>query len=206
MRLTFTRALGLVLFAALAFESLRFVMRDPLHCLARPTPESFGSHYWPHRYLLVMHIVGGLTALVTGPFQLWSGLRRRALRVHRLSGYAYIAGVGMAGAAAFPLAWYAEPRDFGVALAALAIAWWTCVSMAFVAIRGRRIDQHRQWMIRGYVVTLAFTNFRFSIDLPIWNSIGAAAPATAVWLTWVLPLLFTEVMLQWRHAVAARAV
>ena len=125
-------------------------------------------------------------------------------RLHRVAGYGYIVGIALAGSAAFALAPYAEPRDFGVALAALATAWWTTVGMAFLAIRRRRIDQHRQWMIRGYVVTFAFTSFRYIIGLPIWDSLGAGAPATAVWLCWVLPLLFTEVMLQWRQTAGAR--
>jgi uncharacterized membrane protein len=165
--------------------------------------ESFGAHYWPRRYVLLLHIVGGLTALLAGPFQLWSGLRQRVPRVHRVVGYCYITGVALAGGSAFALAWYAEPRDFGVALAALAVAWWTCIGMAFAAIRRRRIDQHRQWMIRGYVVTFSFVSFRWLVGLPVWDFLGDAAPATAVWLCWVLPLLFTEVVLQWRQ-VAAR--
>jgi uncharacterized membrane protein len=187
-RLTWTRSLWLVPLGLLAFEALRFLVRDPLHYIVRPTPESFGPHYWPHRMPLVLHIVGGVTALVTGPFQLWTGLRSRALRVHRITGYAYIAGVALAGGAAFGLARYAEPRDFGVALAALATAWWTCIAMAFLAIRRGRIDQHRQWMVRGYVLTFSFTSFRYLIDLRIWDSLGPAAPATAVWLSWVIPL------------------
>jgi uncharacterized membrane protein len=200
---TLFRALGGIVLAVLAFASLRFLVRDPLHYIVRPTPESFGPHYWPHRLPLVLHIIGGVTALVTGPFQLWTGLRRRSLHLHRLTGYAYIFGVALAGAAAFALARFAEPRDFGIALAALAAAWWTCIGMAFVAIRRHRIDQHRQWMIRGYVVTFSFTSFRYLIDLPIWQGVGAAAPSTAVWLSWVIPLLFTEVLLQWRKAVTA---
>ena len=37
--------------------------------------------------------------------------------------------------------------------------------MAFVAIRNRNIAQHRQWIIRSYVVTMGFVSFRLVEDL-----------------------------------------
>ena len=116
----------------------------------------------------------GLAAPVTGPFQLWSGLRRWNLPLHQITGHLYLAGVALAGCAAFFLAAYAEPHDFGVTLAGLAMAWWLCVGMAFVAIRRRRIEAHRQWMIRGYVLTLTFVTFRYLVDLPLWAPLCGA--------------------------------
>ena len=64
-----------------------------------------------------------------------------------------------------------KPRGFGVALWALVAAWWTTVGMAFLAIRRRRIPAHREWMIRGSVVTFAFVAFRGWVDLPIFGRV-----------------------------------
>jgi len=196
------QALGIAVLALLAYEALRFYLRDPVHYVLDYTQKSFGS-YWPHRVALLLHIGGGTLALFCGPFQLWSGLRRRHLSVHRLTGYLYIGGVAMAGAAAFYLGFFTQPRDFGVALWGLAVAWWTTVGMAFVAIHRKQIAAHREWMIRGYVVTFAFVVFRWVVDLPILASLGDSRFATVGWLCWAGPLLVAEVVLQWRRTVGA---
>lgn len=194
------QALGVIVLGLLAYEALHFYLRDPLHYILDHTRQSFGF-YWPHRTALLFHITGGTLALFCGPFQLWSGLRDRHLRVHRVTGYLYVAGVALAGGAAIYLGFFTQPRDFGVALWALAAAWWTTVGMAFLAIRRRRISAHREWMIRGYVVTFAFVAFRWWVDLPIFASLGDSRYATVGWLCWVGPLLIAEVALQWRRTV-----
>ncbi len=79
-------------------------------------------------------------------------------------GFGYLAGVLIGAAAAFylsfttPLGWV-----FGSGLFALAIAWTVTTGMAFRAINSRAIVQHREWMIRSYVVTLAFVFFRIVV-------------------------------------------
>lgn len=194
------RALGVLALGVLAYEAVHFYVHAPLHYIVHYTRQSFGV-FWPHRTALLLHIAGGTLALFCGPFQLWSGLRRRHLRIHHVTGYLYITGVALAGGAAFYLASFAQPRDFGVALWALATAWWITVGMALLAILRGRIPAHREWMIRGYVVTFAFVTFRWWVRFPIFASLGDSRDATVAWLSWVGPLLVTEVALQWRRTV-----
>lgn len=56
-------------------------------------------------------------------------------------------------------------------------------------------------MIRSYVLTFAFVNFRWWIDFPLISSAGTAAERliTISWLGWALPLFATEVALQWKR-------
>ena len=190
-------ALGL---AFLAWQALHFFVRDPVRYLTHYTPETY-HRYWPRRIVLVLHILGGSVALLTGPFQLWTGLRRRNLTVHRMLGLAYITGILFAGASAFYLAFFAEPLSLGVPLFALASVWWITVGMAFLAIRRKQIDSHRQWMIRGYVVTFAFVSFRYLTGLPLFTSLGDERFTAIGWLCWIVPLVITEVALQWRRTV-----
>jgi hypothetical protein len=42
--------------------------------------------YWPKRGWLLLHIAGGIVALLTGPGQLWLGLKRLRLNLHRQIG------------------------------------------------------------------------------------------------------------------------
>ena len=41
------------------------------------------ANYWAQRGWLLMHIKGGMTALLTGPWQFWTGFRTRYARQHR---------------------------------------------------------------------------------------------------------------------------
>jgi hypothetical protein len=163
--------------------------------------------YAPRRGWLLVHIVGGTIALVTGPVQLWLGLADRAMAWHRRMGVAYMTAVAVGSSAAFYLA-VVTPFGwaFGVGLLGLSAAWVTTTTMAYVAIRRSLVDQHREWMIRSYVVTFAFVIFRL-ID-PALRATGLGTPAeqltVAAWASWAVPLLLTEVVLQGRKVLAAR--
>jgi len=185
---------GIIVFVAIVLLSIRFYVRDPLHYLVDRSEKSFGR-YWPHRGWLTFHIIGGTLALAMGPFQLWSGLRRRHFEIHRWTGRLYILGIFIGGLGAFWLARFGEPRDFGYALGVLAAAWWSIVAMGFVSIKRGRIDQHREWMIRGYVVTFAFVVFRILQDFHFGSALGDQQYALQAWLSWTVPLLVTEVVL-----------
>lgn len=70
--------------------------------------------------------------------------------------------------------------------------------MAYRAVRNRIFEQHREWMIRSYVLTWTFVFCRF------WTR---AAPSglqgsetDMIWMTWVGPILLAEIFLQWDKA------
>ena len=159
--------------------------------------------FWPHRDGLLLHITGGMTALLTGPFQFWTGLRRRHMKVHRWTGRLFLIGILMASAGAFYLVATitADGWPFRFALFVLALAWLTTSSMAYYAIRKGQVEIHKEWMTRAYVVTFAFVTFRVLNDfgptshiLPVQARLAAYA-----WVSWVVPLLATEVILQLKH-------
>lgn len=164
-------------------------------------PAQFGDAYWPRRYGLVTHIAGGSIALLVGPLQLWLGETRSKLAWHRALGTAYLLGVVMGAAAAYylalttPLGWI-----FGAGLFGLAIAWNATTAMAYLAIRRRAIEQHREWMIRSYVVTLAFVVFRAIVAALSIFGVGTLPDrlALASWACWAVPLVLLEPCLQWR--------
>src|SRR6266487_1346600 len=67
-------------------------------------------------------------------------------------------------------------------------------AMAYYAIRKRMIEIHKEWMIRAYVVTLAFVTFRvFSDDGPTSH---LKPPdhlfITLCWACWVVPLFIMK--------------
>ena len=196
------RAVNFLVIACLAVLAARYLINDAIPFLTDISSNQFGR-YWPRRVWLLTHIAGSGLALIVGPLQFWSGLRRRSMLVHRWSGRLYVVGVIIGGAAAFYLASHAgQGATFGISLGALGVAWWTTTGMAYVAIRLGHVTQHKDWVLRSYVVTFTFVTTRTLADLGILPSLGRDPFATLVWLSWSMCLLATEVILQGRKLMA----
>ena len=185
--------LFLVIFAG------RFVIKDALPYFGF-TEEIFGR-WWEMKWWLAGHITGGMIALALGPLQFWPTFRNRYLNLHRWIGRIYIIAIVVASlssavlifttAAAISWAW-------SLALGGLAFAWISTVSMAYVAIRKRRINMHKEWMIRSYVVTFGFVLFRWASELSIIADTPFIERGPAVgWACWAIPLFITEMILSW---------
>jgi uncharacterized membrane protein YozB (DUF420 family) len=179
----------------LAYKGLQYYASTIEHFAFDYSEANFGR-LWPNRFWLLLHIAGGTAALFTGPFQLWSGLRDSHRRIHRWTGRVYAGGVLFGGAAAFYLSFFSQPRSFGVALFALGVAWWVSVGAALVAVKQHRIEAHKAWMIRGYVVTFSFVTFRMLIEMPLWSLVGDSRLAVVLWVSWVAPLTVSEVLMR----------
>lgn len=164
------------------------------------TSASYGVH-WGHRYLILLHVAGGTVALATGPFLLWSGMAGWRRNVHRWVGRTYLAvgalGVGAGGVLA--VVGGHPPFGLSVLVFTLAVVWFVVAFFAYRAIRNRRIAVHREWVIRSYVLTVTFVICRIAMRVPILTSLGVEQPAAIAWLSWVVPLLLTEFVLQWRR-------
>jgi uncharacterized membrane protein len=169
---------------------------------------SYYAYFWPWRYALWAHLAGGATALVIGPMQLWLGLTRRRLNIHRRLGKAYLCAVLLSLAGASCLIAHEIRTDwvFASGLLGLACAWTITTGCGYLAIRRRHIDQHRDWMIRSYVVASAFVFFRVFVDVLHAAGVHDASHQDtpeelklAAWLCWAVPLIFAEPLIQWRN-------
>jgi hypothetical protein len=170
---------------------------------------SYGPpEYAPRRGWLLFHIAGGMIALLTGPVQLWLGLADRGMAWHRRMGIGYMTGVGVGALGAFYLSTHTDfGWVFGAGLFGLAVAWVTTTMLAYLAIKRSLTDQHKEWMIRSYVVTFAFVTFR--VIQPTLQAAHIGTPleqlAAAAWACWAVPLLITELIIQGRKVLAIRA-
>jgi hypothetical protein len=202
--------IGLALLVAITFVALvalpyfTFIYRDSPSPLI--DPQRFGLYY-PKRGWLLLHIAGGITAILAGPVQLWLGLSDRRMDLHRRLGLAYIGGVAVGTFGAVALAVQTDLGwMFGAGLLGLALAWAVTTSLAFASIRRGLVEQHREWMIRSYVVTFAFVTFRVG-DLSLKAAgIGEALETITFmsWVSWSVPLLVTEAILQSKKIFAVR--
>lgn len=165
------------------------------------------KRYWDRAGWLLLHVASGIVALLVGPFQFWSGLRRRFARLHRAIGRVYLTSIAVSALAAFVLIHRTEVgRVFATGLLGLAIAWVSTSGLALWAIRIGQVAKHREWMIRSYVVTFGFVTFRLIHDALIALQIGTSVDRAnlASWLCWTVPLLAVEILLQGKKRLRNR--
>jgi hypothetical protein len=147
-----------------------------------------------HVPMLWAHVVGGIVMLMAGAVALRIGLTREWFRWHKVAGYTYLAWGTVASVSAL-IRSFDVGHSPGMATGVLAVVWLAFSAMAFRAVRNRRFDQHRDWMIRSYVAAWTFVFCRF------WarSAPDALQPLESdmLWLAWVVPLLIAEIMLQW---------
>ena len=184
----------LILFAG------RFVMNDALPYFGFDK-EVYGR-FWGMKWPLIGHVSGGLIALTLGPLQFWQAFRDKYLQVHRLMGKLYLTAILIGTISSTSLAWttgLAIHWTWAFALQILAFAWFCTAAMAFISIKRRRIQQHKDWMIRSYVVTFAFVIFRWLAAMPSIIELGTFVERgpTLIWISWAIPLFLTEIVLQW---------
>jgi uncharacterized membrane protein len=186
--------------AVLAAFALHFIGKNAFHYTSYDAT-TYGA-LWPRRYGLLPHILGGVIAVLAGLFQLWLGATGRTALLHRTLGRVYAGAVAVASAGAFYLALTLEPKYFTYAagLFGLALAWAVTTSMAVLAIRRRAIEQHREWMIRSYIVTFGFVTFRlFDNLLADWKVAPEGdVDAFMAFACWSIPLLLAEPLIQLR--------
>jgi predicted membrane protein DUF2306 len=175
-----------------------FILNNALHYYLQYDQASFGR-FWTRPAALLLHTSGGIVALLTGPWQFWSGYRRTPMQVHRWTGRLFLAGVAIGSAGAVYLSiTTTNGWAFGFGLFMMGVAWVSTAGMAYYAIRQRQIETHKEWMIRAYVVTFSFVTFRvfarfglLAFGLPLGDT-----RVTLSWASWAVPLLITELILQ----------
>ena len=168
--------------------------------------ETYGI-FWLRRNWLYAHVIAGTFAILIGPAQFWPGVKQGYPGLHRVLGVFYVTSVGVGGSAAFHLAFHADfGWMFSMGLGSMATAWMISTGLATVAICRRMIEQHREWMVRSYVLTFGFVLLRATTGVLDISGVGSISERFifASWISWSVPLMITETLLQGRKVFAAR--
>jgi uncharacterized membrane protein len=154
------------------------------------------------RKLLIPHTLGGLIALLAGPLQFSSRLRRRHLKLHRVLGRTYLISVFIGAFTGIALA-AGRPGMPGTSMQAA--AWIVCTVAAVITARNRQIVRHREWMVRSYAVTFTFVSSRVLNLWPrYWGHLGDSLAAVGLIAFTLASLLLAEVGLNWRELTTRR--
>jgi hypothetical protein len=73
------------------------------------------------------------------------------------------------------------------------LSWLTCSLLAYVAIRNKKYDDHRAWMLRSFSVCWAAVTLRIWLPLSEISGIpfGESYPVIA-WISWVPNLIIAQ--------------
>jgi len=148
------------------------------------------------RLVLFPHAICGIVALLIGPLQFSSRLRRRNLALHRTLGRIYVYAVFIAASIAVYLVW---GRPTAVAILVQAGTWVVCTLAALLTARNRHIVQHRQWMIRSYAMTFTFMTLRLLNPWPRYWHMSDGSFVVTVVLGTFLSVFVPDIVFSWRE-------
>jgi Predicted membrane protein (DUF2306) len=153
-------------------------------------------------WLIIPHATAGVLALLSGPLQFSTRLRRRHPKFHRVVGRVYVSCVFIAAPLAIVMSNHRhDPRaiHFVVATIVQAGTWVLVTAAAFLTARNRHFKQHREWMVRSYAVTFTFVGTRVLQPIPAWNRHSEAGFAMEIIIITFLAILIPDVAFHWRE-------
>ncbi|MFE2345837.1 DUF2306 domain-containing protein [Kitasatospora cineracea] len=184
-----------VLALLVAAVSARYFTLDPDTFLADQR-----TVYLAHLAPLLLHIGGGVTALVAGLPQFLPGLRARRTAVHRWTGRLYVlaaAATGLGGLLIAPHGLHPPLAPLG--FTALALLTLTTTALGLHHARHGRVPAHRRWMLRSYALMFTAVTFRLWLLLLTPTPLSPATVYTSgAWASWLLNLAAAELLLRRR--------
>lgn len=154
------------------------------------------------RGLLIPHTLAGILALLIGPINFSTRIRKRYVRLHRVLGRIYVISVFVGASTGVALA---SGRPGFPGTCGQAAAWVVCTTAAFLTARNRQIVQHRQWMARSYAVTFTFVSSRVLNLWPVyWSHLGDTLSAVGVIGFTLASILIVDLGLNWRELTTRR--
>jgi uncharacterized membrane protein len=178
-----------ILFCILGLMMLFVISHNERFILDHSDP--LWSYYLPVRWLLVFHGAAGAVAIFLGASQFSTRLRQRQPRVHRVLGRLYVASVAVAAPLSIGVTVLRNEPPLQIAIYAQATLWLLTTAVAFYCVRRRNYQQHRQWMIRSYAITLIFLADRVLDAVPGVSAFDTDASPGISWLcnviAWVVP-------------------
>lgn len=156
--------------------------------------------YFPVKYVLILHITAGGGALISGPLQFIKSLMIYSPKIHRALGYLYLFAVLGSSFTAVILAFttaYDVNWAYAFSLQVWVSVWISATFIAFRAAIKKQFIRHKQWMVRSYMVTIAFVVSALILKLPMMARIGdmSEVSPSIFWFAWSVPLYIYQMVL-----------
>ena len=186
--------------AYVLYHNERFLI-DPAHPI--------WQHYEPFKWWLLPHGIAGACALLLAPMQFSERLRSRFTTLHRVTGGIYVTSALILA----PLGVYIQyldeaqgaARSFTIATVVDATLLMTTTAIGLVFALKGMFQQHRQWMIRSYAVSLTFIEIRFILGVTgLDQPFDWATLEVVVWTCVALSILVGDLANQWYDLASPR--
>lgn len=163
------------------------------------TPQALGK-YFKLKWILIAHITAGGGALALGLVQFWPKLRNYSWKIHRIIGVLYLLAVLLSSICAVILAFttaYDVNWAYAFSLQIWVSVWISATIIAYYCALKKKFKLHQEWMVRSYIVTLAFIISGLSLKIPFIQSLGSFAEISPsfFWMGWSVPLYIYELIL-----------
>lgn len=162
------------------------------------TPEALGKYY-SLKWVLIAHITAGGGALILGLMQFWEKLRTYSRKLHRILGVLYLLAILVSSSCAVILAFttaYKVNLPYAFSLQVWVSVWISSTSLAYFFAIKKRFRLHKEWMVRSYIVTLAFVISGLLYKSPFVQRLGSIEDISPslFWLGWSVPLYIYEII------------
>lgn len=155
--------------------------------------------------VLMVHAGVAGIALLLGPLQFITAMRRRAPIAHRWTGRIYMIACIVGGIAGAVLALGASSGPIAVSgFFFLAVFWLATSIIGWRAVLRRDFVSHKNWMIRSFALTFAAVTLRLYLLPAVLMDMGQAYQYIA-WAAWVPNLVIVETWIAKRKRVMAAA-
>jgi len=160
------------------------------------------EEYWKINWLLLIHILAGLVVLLIGPLQFFPYFRAKNIKIHKWLGKIYLAGIILGSFFSLYIAIFFTAKShwtWAAALIPLSVIWLLSALLGYRAAKNGKLQLHKEWMIRSYIITFTFVTFRWLMKFSFFaiTADGRDRTALAIWLGWTVPLFINEAMLNW---------
>jgi uncharacterized membrane protein len=152
----------------------------------------------PVKWWLLPHALAGTLALLLAPFQFSAKLRRRSLRLHRILGRLYVAGVAVAAPTAVPVAIILGPPSLVMAAIVQSSGWLVTTAVALYCVRRGDIRQHQEWMMRSYPFAMVFVLGRAILAIPAVAALGEVGFVSVIWSLIAAACFVPSLVISWR--------
>jgi hypothetical protein len=164
---------------------------------SEPAPPPILANAFANSFL-VIHVVGGVVALLVGPLQFVGAIRTRWPAFHRATGYLFVAACAIGAPTGLLLALGTTAGPVAaVGFAMPALLWPAFTWFALRAAMERRFASHREWMLRAWAMPSAAITLR--LMLPAAGLLGLDFfPAYRVisWAAWLVNLALVEYLIR----------
>jgi hypothetical protein len=188
----------LLLAIPLSINALSYLNLDSQYGFLRLKQEAIASGWYLPAYYA--HVLIAAIILLAGFFQIHPTIGLRWRKIHRVLGKVYVGGILLfAAPGGLVMSLFINRGPVVQASFLFQCAFWFVFTwLAYVRIRQRDVQAHRQWILRSFALTLAAITLRVYVFLGSW-SFDLSQPmayGTIAWLSWVPNLIMCEMYLR----------